>query len=262
MSVRAPYRRPLSSAIITTAPLLALLAACSSTSSLGASSSAGGFDGGGDSSTANPGPRDDGGTFPSNDSGASPSDDGGTSPSNDGGAPPSNDGGGGTCPSYADSGMAQAGINVLVARGTNSATQCPIVVAGVGWGIGGPTLAPVANGQCSNGDPVSVACRVASQDAGFAVGGTVVLDGTGLFSINGTFDGTTNPQSGITGSFVLPNGLGAWQNATCTVTFPDSEMGIAPGRVWAAIDCPTMVDPGEGTQCEGTAEFRLENCTK
>jgi len=121
----------------------------------------------------------------------------------------------------------QAGISVTVAPGTNTTAQCPLIPQT--WAIGGATLAPVANGQS--------------------------------FTISGAFDGTTNPQTGITGTFVLPNGLGNWSQATCAVTFPNSSMGIAAGRVWASLDCPTMVDPSNATQCDGHADFRLENCT-
>jgi hypothetical protein len=156
----------------------------------------------------------------------------------------------------------QAGMSVTVEPGDNSSTKCPIV--GQVWNIGGSSLAPVANGQDdSGGFPVTVTCSVTQQGSGYSVTGDVLLSGSGSFTITGTFDGTTNPQSNISATFVLPNGLGNWSEGDCAVTFPDAgHMGIAAGRVWAQVDCPSMVDASNNTTCEGIAEFRLENCNQ
>ena len=155
---------------------------------------------------------------------------------------------------------AQAGVSVAITPGNNSDTQCPIG-AGDTWSIGGePTLEPVPNGQSSNGATVTVSCSVAPQATGFAVSGDVSLAGQGSFTVSGTFDGTTQAQQDITASFGAANGDGSWMQSTCTVTFPNPGMGVAAGRVWAQVDCPTMVDGVTHTQCDGSAQFRLENC--
>jgi hypothetical protein len=159
----------------------------------------------------------------------------------------------------------QAGANVTVLPGTNTSAQCPVVGEDSDWNLGGANLSPVQNGGSQGGAPVSVTCTVHQTGSNYSVSGAVDLNGAGSFTILGTID-TTNgaPQTSqnVTGSFVLPNGLGDWTETTCNVTFPDSYMGVAPGRIWAEMDCPTMQDSGNNTQCDGNVTFRLENCNE
>jgi hypothetical protein len=37
-------------------------------------------------------------------------------------------------------------------------------------------------------------------------------------------------------------------------------MGVAAGRLWADLDCPTATDSVNEKICEGKATFKFENC--
>ena len=157
----------------------------------------------------------------------------------------------------------QAGISVEVTPGSNTSAQCPVALPDNVWNIGDANLAPVKDGDSQSGAPVHVTCTVRANNGGFDVVGDIELQGKGSFTVQGHMSGdTTQSQPGITATFVLAGGTGSWNESDCNVTFPQSDMGIAAGRIWAQIDCPTMKDPNRGTQCDGNAQFRLENCNQ
>jgi hypothetical protein len=47
----------------------------------------------------------------------------------------------------------------------------------------------------------------------------------------------------------------------CTISFPNEEMGIASGRLWARLDCPDAIIPTqEPRACNVSGIIRFENC--
>ncbi len=129
-------------------------------------------------------------------------------------------------------------------------------------------IATVTSGTTANGVPVNATCSVAQDSGGYeinlylAYGNEAALTISGQINTSGS--GTPGTQSNITASFDdnLPHGLIANMNEKdCTITFPSSGMGIAPGMVWGYLNCPTETG-GSGTPCLGTAEFLFEDCTQ
>jgi hypothetical protein len=156
----------------------------------------------------------------------------------------------------------QAGIKFDVIPGNNGSAQCP-VGNGEHFTVGGTNLDPVKDGDKSEtGAGVSVTCSVHAQGSGFQVDANITVTGAGTFVISGYLDGTRNTQSNISGNFSVPDGTGQWSEKDCTVTFPDGNMGVASGRVWAQIDCPTAKDASRNTTCDASAKFRMENCNQ
>jgi hypothetical protein len=134
----------------------------------------------------------------------------------------------------------------------------------------------VANDSSYNGTPVSVNCTVSGNDSsGFnlflsAAFGTGE-EAPGSLIVQGHVDGTTNQQTGISGSFLDNISLGGITLAEapstgttpdpgCTITYPNPGMGIASGRIWAHIDCPNAINGNSGRDCDANADFRFENC--
>jgi hypothetical protein len=159
--------------------------------------------------------------------------------------------------------LPQALVDVQIASGMNSTTQCPLAGEQT-WNVGytGQDPAPIPNGTSQGGELVTVSCSVVPAGSGFAVAGDVQLAGQGSLTLKGNFDGTTNAQPNIQATFQLASGSGDWTETACTATFSSVDMGIAAGRVWAHLDCPAMTDSSHGTQCDGQADFRLENCAE
>jgi hypothetical protein len=156
----------------------------------------------------------------------------------------------------------QAGIQVTVIPGSNSSAQCPVALPDNTWNIGGDNLAPIADGADQSGAPVSVSCAVSGNDgSGYNVTASVELKGKGSFNMTGHLSapGSSSPST-FHAAFTLPLGLGAWGSDGCTVDY--SVGGIAPGRLWATIHCPAMVDSNNNHVCDGTADVRLENCNQ
>jgi hypothetical protein len=126
----------------------------------------------------------------------------------------------------------------------------------------------------TNMNGITVSCTVSASGSGFAVTANV-SNGTSNFTIEGTLsnaDAATN-QPGITASFA--GNTVTYDGANCTVNFtplltqPDAVqsngqtlMGVAKGRVWGNLTCPTMNQSGGQTSvCQGTAEFKFEDCS-
>jgi hypothetical protein len=174
----------------------------------------------------------------------------------------------------------QAGIVWVVEPGANSSALCPVGGEDT-WTIGGGGTSDttVADNGSSNGVPVSVQCSVSGNDSsGYNLFLTADY-GTneGALTITGHVDGTTNAQLNITGTFDdnLPSGMTAnlvegpsddgGVNTGCTITYPrtgNGMMGVAPGRIWAHIDCPTATDATRARVCDANADFRFENCNQ
>jgi hypothetical protein len=172
---------------------------------------------------------------------------------------------------------AQVGLVWVVEPSPTAEGQCPVPGEDRFLiGDGDPNDTPVANGSSSNGTPVSVNCTVSGNDSsGFNLFLQVAFgtgeEAPGSLIIQGHVDGTTNQQTGITGSFLDNISLGGitlseapstGTNADpgCTITYPNAGMGIASGRSWAHIDCPNAVNGNSNRDCDGNANFRFENC--
>jgi hypothetical protein len=171
---------------------------------------------------------------------------------------------------------AQAGIVWTVEGGTNSGAQCPVGGADT-FTIGGGNDnddSTVPDQGKSGSTPVSINCTVSGNDSSgyniflYAAYGTQPL---GSLTIRGTVAGNTSPQTNITATFndslgTIAN-LGEAQGdggTGCTITYPNTSegMGVAPGRIWAYIDCPNATDENRGYTCDANATFRFENCSQ
>jgi hypothetical protein len=116
----------------------------------------------------------------------------------------------------------------------------------------------------------TVTCSVMSSGSGFAVSAEVDAEG-GSFAVSGAMP-SSGTGSGITASLDYGVGGGApvlYSGTNCSVTLanastpgfdPSAGPPIAPGRVWATLDCPDMTVAGQTGVCEGVVTFRLENC--
>jgi hypothetical protein len=154
-----------------------------------------------------------------------------------------------------------------VGQGTHTPNECQlgpfadwVTVGKVGDARipGDPTTA-VNSGDVWAGHTVTAtACNVSHDGDGFQVNVSVTVDGQGSFTVNGHF--TKSPP--FTAETIFQRGdTGSFKQEDCAVTYPREEMGIDGGRVWAHVDCPNIVFPGQHRTCAGTAEFRFENCT-
>jgi hypothetical protein len=96
----------------------------------------------------------------------------------------------------------------------------------------------------------------------FNVAGTIALSGAtgGLFKIDGKLKTQGDQNTNIHAIFSSKKSGNTYDDRTCTVTYEASYRGIAPGRVWGIITCPTATNSQAQTVCEATAEFRFENC--
>jgi hypothetical protein len=155
--------------------------------------------------------------------------------------------------------------------------QAPSQVCGitepvwVGVGTIGAGGQSVNDGDSQDGKQVNVNCSVsANSDGSFQVNASVTLGGTGSVTINGKLTGS-GTQTNVHGVFQRGD-FGRFDENDCTIDFSSkSNMGVAAGRVWGVLDCPHASDPSQprpnpagGDQvpraCEGTAEFKFENC--
>ncbi len=126
------------------------------------------------------------------------------------------------------------------------------------------TTVPTGNG-------INISCTVSSAGGGAFHVQASASNGNGTFTIQGTMSADpTVAQTGIVATFSAP-GIGYGnQNGgpSCTVSFtaisgePSAvgAMGIAAGRVWGNLTCPTLTSSAQQDQCEGIAEFKFEDC--
>jgi hypothetical protein len=148
------------------------------------------------------------------------------------------------------------------ASGSCALTDTPVVFIGTN-----ETGVPTGTGG------VTVTCSVTPSGNGFRVIASAST-ATSAFAITGTlFDGDpTAMQAGVTASFAS-NATGVYTsdgdegctvNVTATPAEPDATgiMGIAAGRVWGNLGCPTLSEPKGTSICEGIAEFKFEDCAE
>jgi hypothetical protein len=171
----------------------------------------------------------------------------------------------------------EVGLTWVVEPGTNVGT-CPVPGEDTFTiGGGGLSNAGVTTGSTVNGKPVTVDCKVSGNDSsGFYVFAEATY-GTGSLQssiiIQGKFNGTLGTQTGISGSFLDALSLssetlaeapttGTNADPGCTISYPTGGMGIASGRVWAHIDCPSASDSEVSVKCDAHADFLFENCSQ
>lgn len=155
-------------------------------------------------------------------------------------------------------------------QGVNDATVCSFSARDPWVMIGDPTNASsVADGDTdqATGNVVSVTCSVTPDGDGFKVAASAKLGSQGAVTITGHFLANTpavsadTPIQNVSASFSRAD-TGSFTQSTCTVTYTTNPqfMGVAAGRVWADLDCPTATYSSQNKTCEGTATFKFENC--
>lgn len=156
----------------------------------------------------------------------------------------------------------------------HAGSQAPAQVCGVTdpvWVGVGTSDKSVNDGDAQDGKQVNVACSVsANSDGTFKVDVSVTQGGVGSVTINGKLSGS-GQQTNVHGVFQRGD-FGRFDQTDCTVDFtPGTPMGIAAGRIWGVLTCSHASDPSQprpnpagGQQvpraCEGSAEFKFENC--
>ena len=138
------------------------------------------------------------------------------------------------------------------------AVGTPLVQIG---SVNGDSYSLVEDQATFAGSAVQVSCSVTPSGSGFAVNATATRSGDttgGTVHIQGTFT-ASGEQQNITATF--GNGVnGVYTEANCLADYTQSNMGVAAGRVWAVLGCPTLQLEGQSNICAATTEFRFENC--
>lgn len=138
----------------------------------------------------------------------------------------------------------------------------------------GPTkeeTSVVVDGADQEGSPVSLECSVAPGGKGFQVKLLAELAGAegGSITIEGDF-ATAGEQTGVKAVFQRGD-FGQFSATDCTVKYYNdtnedeskaSFRGVAAGRVWGFIKCPSVVNASSNKACKAEAQFRFENCGK
>lgn len=141
-------------------------------------------------------------------------------------------------------------------------------ILSVGAGTQGQLPVRASDGAIQGGEKVHVTCTVTSNSSGgFNLALSAIQDGSngGSMTITGMVDSNAN-GSGLTGSFVYA-GIDL-QDTSCTMTAtyygqppPISGNPVAPGRIFAHVDCPTAVaQQGQSQTCHAAADFVFEDC--
>ncbi|MGH7281182.1 MAG: hypothetical protein ACRELY_06650 [Polyangiaceae bacterium] len=166
--------------------------------------------------------------------------------------------------------LLQSNLGAGNQQGVNDSTVCSFSARDPWVTIGDPTnSASVADGDTdgNTGQVVSVSCDVTPEGDGFHVQASAQLGSQGAVTVTGHFTNNTpavsadTPIQNISASFSRAD-TGSFTESTCTVTYTTNPqfMGVAAGRVWADIDCPTATYSSQNKTCEGTASFKFENC--
>lgn len=163
-------------------------------------------------------------------------------------------------------------VNAVIQASPTAPGACSFP-SGEAWVTAGTDETSVPTGTMD----ISVTCTVSPSGGGFSVQGNITVNSSPQqsFTITGTMSNSTAmPSAGITATFSRM--AGSYTGAGCTVNFNSlpSEplamdcagnncMGVYPGRVWGNLTCPTMDAEFGGTSvCEGTAEFKFEDCSE
>jgi hypothetical protein len=148
------------------------------------------------------------------------------------------------------------------------------------------SITPVQDGDTYNGAAVSVTCTVQQSGSGFNLNLTTTLAGIqgGSVTITGYVSGdTSQPATGLRATFTRGDTGTFIEQASgddpgCTIRYVNTQdpsstdpFGVAAGRVWGFLSCPTAKKSGESSPnpdggapiprtCDGEAEFRFEEC--
>jgi len=138
------------------------------------------------------------------------------------------------------------------------ATVPAMAVGDFGDASMGISPTPLENGERQAGKVVTIQCRVAPDGSGYAVEGSVAVEGGIALSLRGAVDAA---GKGSATAFSLKKTVG-WSSTSCTLdTTLQPQAGVAPGRVWAMVSCGGAKSDTGGT-CDIFGEIRLENCTQ
>lgn len=166
------------------------------------------------------------------------------------------------------------------------AEQCPISTQAV-ISAGDPNTQVFDNGVGG----IGVECSVIPSGADYAVNARITGPardiqgkplGGGTITIQGTFKAWDKNNPGATwgpvkGIFQRSD-IGVFTQEDCTAGYVDDsgnpivirdngavQPNIAPGRIWATVNCPKAKGPPDKPQfvsCKATVTFRLENCNQ
>lgn len=153
-------------------------------------------------------------------------------------------------------------------QGVNDATVCQFSAQDP-WIFIGSETASVSDGDTDSatGNTVSVTCTVVPEGDGFHVQASAKLGSQGAVTVTGHFANNTpavstdSPIQNISAAFSRAD-TGTFTESTCTATYTTNPqyMGVAAGRVWVDIDCPTATYASQNRTCEGKAMLKFENC--
>ena len=159
-------------------------------------------------------------------------------------------------------------------NGPASPAACQLVT--IPWlQIGTDDTQPgTADGTSQNGATVKVSCSVVQKDPHtYVLNLSAAVGGQGSLQVsNATVtDDVTALQPNISAAF--QSGVnGDFGENDCTIDFNGQQlggneatnpnMGVAPGRIWGNILCPKAAYPQQNKTCQGTSEFKFENCSQ
>jgi hypothetical protein len=158
-------------------------------------------------------------------------------------------------------------LDSTIGPGKNSQSVCqissqPWVEIGNFGGIGTPPN-PIDTDKDYGSGKVTVTCSVLAEGDAFRVSASASQSGSegGTVTITGLFTTAREPQPNITVVFNRID-YGRFEQKDCVANYDvNPSAGVASGRVWAQVTCPTAVSNSNGERkCETYAQFRFENC--
>jgi hypothetical protein len=151
-------------------------------------------------------------------------------------------------------------VQAQITPGENGQERCQL--GSQSWLSIGTTDKPIDDGELQSNAPVTVQCEVIPDGDGFRVSASATLAGArgGSVTISGKFTGS-GTQGPIRAVFQRGD-TGRLEQSDCQVTYDSQYMGVAAGRVWGILRCKTMELSAQNRVCEGSAEFKFENCNQ
>jgi hypothetical protein len=154
--------------------------------------------------------------------------------------------------------------------GNNPAATCNLKEGT--WIDIGTEANSINDGDTQSGAGVSVQCSVTASGSGFNVFATASLESVvgGTYTV-GSPDAQVlfTPGGTVSNVKVVTHGntdVATFNESDCTFDYTDTDAnsgpGIAAGRVWGTVTCPSAVDTAESPSqiCEIVSTFRFENC--
>jgi hypothetical protein len=152
--------------------------------------------------------------------------------------------------------------------GVNDSTVCSFAADSTWILIGDPTnQTSVSDGDTDSatGNTVSVTCKVYPETDGFHVEASAKLGVQGAVTVSGHFTANTGDSTLVLQNIAADfsrSDTGSFTESNCTATYTSNPQyeGVASGRIWADVDCPTATYASQSKTCEGKATFKFENC--